>query len=261
MTTQPPSPEPTPSEPEPSEPEPSEPEPSEPEPSEPEPTEPSPYATSGRPSTGRASRTFKPRRGRLTKTEQDAVDRLLPLYLIKPTASETLRFDPLVLDVGFGNGETSVALAVEFWAATVVAIDVHTPGFGALARMVHDRALTNVRICDADALDVLRWSVTDHSLTLLNLAFPDPWPKAGQQHRRLVQPSFLDMLAAKLRVGGIFRFASDWKPYADQVEMLFRNDERFEQAPPWSTRPTTKFETRGLGAGRPSTDLAYLLRR
>ncbi len=174
--------------------------------------------------------------------------------------AEMLPFDPLVIDIGFGNGETTLALAREFWAATIVGIDVHTPGFGALLRVLHDESIANVRICDTDALDVLRWSVRDHSVTLVNVAFPDPWPKAGQQHRRLVQASFLEVLTAKLRVGGTFRFATDWVPYAEQVEELFAVDQRFEQAPAWHDRPTTKFERRGIAEGRPITDLAYLLR-
>jgi tRNA (guanine-N7-)-methyltransferase len=219
-----------------------------------------PYAQSGRPSTGRDSRTFKARRGRLTLSEQEAVDQWRSVYEYVPTAAEMLPFDPLVIDIGFGNGETTLALAREFWAATIVGIDVHTPGFGALLRILHDQSITNVRICDTDALDVLRWSVRDHSVTLVNVAFPDPWPKVGQQHRRLVQVSFLDVLATKLRVGGTFRFASDWLPYAEQVEELFAADARFEQAPPWHDRPKTKFENRGIAEGRPITDLAYLLR-
>ncbi len=222
--------------------------------------DPEPYAQSGRPSTGRSSRTFKPRRGRLTLAEQEAIDRWLPSFTYTPRAHEPIPFDPLVLDVGFGNGETTLALAREFWAATVVAIDVHTPGFGALLRELHDASIANVRICDSDALDVLRWSARDHSVSLINVSFPDPWPKIGQQHRRLVQEPFLDVLARKLRVGGTFRFATDWLPYAEQVVELFSADDRFEQAPPWTTRPNTKFERRGLAAGRPSTDLAYVLR-
>jgi tRNA (guanine-N7-)-methyltransferase len=126
--------------------------------------------------------------------------------------------------------------------------------------LLHNESITNVRICDTDALDVLRWSVRNHSVTLVNVAFPDPWPKAGQQHRRLVQASFLDVLATKLRVGGTFRFATDWLPYAEQVAELFSVDARFEQAAPWLDRPATKFENRGIAEGRPITDLAYLLR-
>lgn len=221
--------------------------------------EPAPYAQSGRPSTGRSSRTFKPRRGRLTAREQEAVDLWLPSYSFTPQAHQSIPFDPLVIDIGFGNGETTVALAGEFQDATIIAIDVHTPGFGALLRELHDQSITNVKICDSDALDVLRWSVHDRSVSLINATFPDPWPKVGQQHRRLVQPSFLDMLALKLRVGGTFRFVTDWLPYAEQVRELFRNDDRFEQVPTWSTRPTTKFERRAIEAGRPSTDLAYVL--
>lgn len=224
-------------------------------------TEPAPYAQSGHPSTGRSSRTFKPRRGRITTAEQEAIDQWLADYTYTPRAHEPIPFDPLVIDIGFGNGETTLGLAEEFWAATVLAIDVHTPGFGALVRELHDRSITNVKICDSDALDVLRWSVRDNSVSLINVSFPDPWPKVGQQHRRLVQQSFLDVLATTLRVGATFRFATDWLPYAEQVEALFSNDDRFEQAPLWTNRPTTKFERRGRHAGRPSTDLAYLRRR
>lgn len=216
----------------------------------------SPFSMSGPPASGRASRTFKPRRGRLTRSEQDAVDTLLPAYLVEPSTSPFASAD-LVLDIGVGNGETTIALASEYPEWLIVAIDVHTPGLGALARSVHEATLTNVRVVDADALDVLTWMTRPDQIAIVNVSFPDPWPKAGQQHRRLVDASFVALLASRIRTGGIFCFATDWTPYAQRVVEVFDAESAFEQAATWAGRPLTKFQRRGVAAGREITDLAY----
>lgn len=222
----------------------------------PAPSPSAPFSKSGPPPSGRAARTFKPRRGRLTRSEAEAVDALLPAYLLEPRPT-VLDERQLVIDIGFGNGETTVALAMEHPASTVLAIDVHTPGMGVLARALHEGGFTNVRIVDADALDVVTWMCAPGAARLINVSFPDPWKKPSQYHRRLVDASFIDLVATRLASGGELRFASDWEHYARVVTELLSAHMEFERADPWTSRPTTKFERRALAAGRVITDLAY----
>jgi tRNA (guanine-N7-)-methyltransferase len=211
---------------------------------------------SGPPTSGRSARTFKPRRGRLSGSETEAVETLLPRYRLAPSV-EPLTGAGLVFDVGFGNGETTVALAERFPGRTVIAIDVHTPGLGVLARTLSGRGIDNVRIVDADALDVLTWMCGPGQASYVNVSFPDPWPKAGQQHRRLVDRSFADLVATRMCLGGVFSFASDWQPYADVVDEVLGAHSDFEPTEPWTDRPETKYERRGKAAGRVITNLSY----
>lgn len=215
-----------------------------------------PFSMSGPPASGRSARTFKPRRGRLSRSEADAVATLLPAYLTPPSIQPVPESD-LVFDVGFGNGETTIALAERFPDRLVIAVDVHTPGLGVLARALADRDIKNVRVIDADALDVLTWMCGPGQASLVNVSFPDPWPKAGQQHRRLVDHSFADLLATRLRSGGVFSFASDWQPYVKAVEEVLRAQRDFEPTNAWTDRPETKYERRGKAAGRAITNLSY----
>ncbi len=192
----------------------------------------------------------------MSGAETDAVATLLPAYLMAPSIELPPGAD-LVFDVGFGNGETTIALAERFPDRLVLAVDVHTPGLGVLARALAKRNVGNVRIVDADALDVLTWMCGPGQASIVNVSFPDPWPKAGQQHRRLVDASFADLLATRLRSGGVFSFASDWQPYADLVDDILRAHKNFVPTEAWTDRPETKYERRGRAAGRAITDLSY----
>ena len=226
-----------------------------------------PFAQSGRPASGRGARTFMPRRGRMNDVKQKAVVELVPTLLVKPEAvfidqqAVFGRIAPLAVEVGFGMGESTVALAYDHPEWDIIAIDVHTPGFAALAIGLAANRRTNVRIVDADALDVLEWMVAPGSVTLLTSFFPDPWPKKDQQHKRLVTESFADLVASRLTPDGIWRMATDWPDYGEQMHQVVvkspsvvpYGDDPFAR---WPGRPITKFENRGLLAGRPIVDLA-----
>jgi len=231
-----------------------------------------PFAHEGRPASGRAARTFKPRRGRLSDAKRADLEALVPPLLLAPSTSVLDRaavfgrVAPLVVDIGFGMGESTAALAVAHPDVDLLAVDIHTPGFVALARALHEAQATNVRIVAADALDVLTWMVAPGSLAQVRASFPDPWPKASQRHRRLVDPSFAGLVATRLEPGGTLHLATDWPDYADQMlEVLSacrdltneHADEHDGWAPRDPERPCTRYEQRGIDAGRPIRDLVF----
>lgn len=163
-----------------------------------------------------------------------------------------------MLEVGFGMGETTVAMAAADPGRDVLAVDVHTPGVGKLLRSLEQHELGNVRVVEGDALHVLEVMLVGVVLDEVRVYFPDPWPKARHAKRRLVSPMFCDLVAARLRPGGVLHVATDWRPYADMALHVLREHQDFEvdgltQRP--GHRPLTRFERRGLAAGRPSYDL------
>lgn len=209
-------------------------------------------------------RTYKLRRGRVTAHQADGVQRLGPVYgvLASDSALDVAatfgREAPLVLEVGFGMGEATVAMAAADPARDVLAVDVHTPGVGKLLRSLEEHDVSNVRVLEGDALHVLRVMLDGVELDEVRVYFPDPWPKARHAKRRLVSPVFCDLVAARLRAGGVLHVATDWRPYADMALRVLSEHDAFEvdgfsERP--MHRPLTRFERRGLAAGRPSYDL------
>ncbi|MDX6206637.1 MAG: tRNA (guanine-N7-)-methyltransferase [Frankiales bacterium] len=211
-------------------------------------------------------RTFKYRRGRVTQAQQHAIDTVGPVLgldlasgLIDPVVLFG-RAAPLAFEIGFGMGETTVALAAQQPDVDVIAIDVHTPGAGALLRALSAEGLTNVRVAVGDALEVLRGMVPYGSLDEIRLFFPDPWPKTKHFKRRLFNGSFASLAVSRLKPGGIVHVATDWGPYAEQVlevidaEPLLVND--FAGcAPRPEHRPVTRFEQQGLTKGHQVFDI------
>lgn len=227
-----------------------------------------PFALDGRPASGRSARTFKPRRGRLSDAKRNDLEQLVPPLLVPPSADLLDRARifgreaPLAIDIGFGMGETTSAFAIAHPELDTLAIDIHTPGFVALARAMHDAQATNVRIVAADALDVLTWMLAPATVAQVRVSFPDPWPKASQRHRRLVDASFAALVASRLAPGGTLHLATDWPDYADQMlEVLSACDALVNAHDGWAPRdperPITRYEQRGIDAGRPIRDLVF----
>ncbi|MEO6204397.1 MAG: tRNA (guanosine(46)-N7)-methyltransferase TrmB [Mycobacteriales bacterium] len=208
-------------------------------------------------------RSYRHRRGRLSATTADALDRLGDLLLtvdglpLDPTALFG-RASPLVLEIGCGMGEATAAMAEADPDRDLLAIDVHVQGLGRLLRHIEGAGLTNVRVLEGDAVVLLTEMLAPDSLDEVRVYFPDPWPKSRHHKRRLVQPSFLDLVGTRLRPGGTLHLATDWAPYAEQVSALLRDHPGYmvthEGGRP-AHRPVTRFEQRGLDAGRPSYDL------
>ena len=169
---------------------------------------------------------------------------------------------PKVLEIGFGMGEGTAALASANPHIDYLGIEVHTPGVGNLLKLAEAGELTNLRIITHDAVEVLQTMLQPSSLAGAHIFFPDPWPKARHHKRRLIQPPFVALLASRLAVGGYVHLATDWIGYADQMlgvltaEPLLSNTcDGFAPRPP--ARPLTKFEERGLKLGHEVRDLVF----
>ncbi|WP_235726556.1 tRNA (guanosine(46)-N7)-methyltransferase TrmB [Methylocaldum szegediense] len=177
------------------------------------------------------------------------------------------RSAPLLVEIGFGNGETLAQLASNQPQTNFIGIEVHRPGVAQLLSRLKERELTNVRIFCADAVEVLTTQIADGSLSGVNLFFPDPWPKKRHHKRRLVTPGFASLVARKLKSGGIFHAATDWEDYARHMLDVLEQCEKFENvagkakfSPRPEHRPLTKFERRGRELGHDVWDLMFVRR-
>ena len=205
--------------------------------------------------------TTKHRRGRRTPRQQRALAQPGGEYVALadlPSDSAVRGTDPLILDIGFGSGEAVVALAEADPATTILAVDTHTPGIGDLLASISERGLSNIRVVEADVRVVLG-SIPAGRLTGVRTFFPDPWPKKRHHRRRLITQTFADALAEKVTIGGFWHLATDWPGYATAIS------EAVEQCAQWSGgaierpewRPLTRYERRGLAAGREPIDMWF----
>ncbi|MCY7365340.1 MAG: tRNA (guanosine(46)-N7)-methyltransferase TrmB [Frankiaceae bacterium] len=205
-------------------------------------------------------RTYKVRR-RVTTGQAGALARLLPRYGVDPDApldpvATFGRRAPLVVEIGSGMGEATAAMAAADPGRDVLAVEVHTPGLGNLLRLVEAAGLTNVRVVEADAREVLRDLLTPGSVDEVRVFFPDPWPKARHAKRRLVSAAFADLVAERLRPGGRLHVATDWPAYADGATAVLAAHPAYDVVSrERGARPITRFEQRGTDAGRASADL------
>ncbi len=213
-------------------------------------------------------RSYVLRQGRVSNAQQRSLDTLLPRFGI-PYAAAPLdlsaafgREAPRILEIGFGMGETTAAIAEAHPQNDYLAIEVHTPGVGSLLKLIGEKRLSNIRIIQHDAVEVLQHMIADGTLDGVHIFFPDPWHKARHKKRRLIQPPLVAMLAQKLKPGAYLHVATDWQDYAEQVlEVLsaaprLKNTAR-DYAPRPAHRPLTKFEQRGLRLGHGVWDLLF----
>jgi tRNA (guanine-N7-)-methyltransferase len=218
----------------------------------------------------RAVRSFVKRGGRLTPAQERALAALWPRYGLdydgRPFDLDAAfgRTAPRVLEIGFGDGATLVALAAAHPERDYLGVEVHPPGVGHCLLAADAAGITNLRLVRHDAVEVLEHSLADGALDEALVYFADPWPKKRHHKRRLVQPPFLRLLARRMRPGAVLRLATDWEPYAEwMLDALaavpeFRNraaDGRFVPRPP--ERPETKFERRGERLGHVVRDLEF----
>ncbi len=217
-------------------------------------------------------RSFVMRRGHLSDAQRNAHERLLPQYGVTPGDSPIdfgalfARQAPVVLEIGFGMGHTTAAIAAARPDTDFLGVEVYTPGVGSLLRHIEDDALTNVRIIQTDAVEVLKQRIAEASLAGVHIYFPDPWPKLRHHKRRLIQPPFIAHLATRIAPGGYLHCATDWEPYAQQMlevlsgePLLVNQANGFAPRPEW--RPLTKFEQRGLRLGHGVFDLMFRRRK
>jgi len=213
----------------------------------------------------RRIRSFVRREGRLTPAQQRALDTLWPRYGLAPNSplrpqAVYARSAPLILEIGFGNGESLIQMATAHPQFNYLGIEVHRPGVGHLLLELEKRGLDNVRVYCADAVEVLETAVGAGLCQRINIFFPDPWPKKRHHKRRLIQPAFVAHLAEKLQPGGILHLATDWPDYARHMRAAVATCTRFtpiDAAALIPPRPQTKYERRGRRLGHLVTDLAY----
>jgi tRNA (guanine-N7-)-methyltransferase len=215
-------------------------------------------------------RTFHPRRGRMGTLAADALVRLWPEAGFDIDGTRKLdrerlfgRWAPLVLEIGSGMGDATITMAAADPGRDYLAADVHTPGLGHLLAQAEARGLTNVRAARGDALELLRDGIAAGELDAIHVFFPDPWPKARHHKRRIISPERVALMRGRLRDSGTLHTATDSLEYADHMlEVLARDGgltnayERFAPRP--ATRPVTKFERRGIEAGRTIADCLFI---
>lgn len=218
----------------------------------------------------RRLRSFVIRGGRLTAAQQWALDELWPAYGID-FRTEPLALDeifpaqqPLLIEIGFGNGETLIHLAQKHPDWNFIGIEVHPPGVGRLLNEVARLELTNIKVIRHDAVEVLDHMLPAACCDRFYLMFPDPWPKKRHQKRRILQPDLVEKIARCLKPGGSFHLATDWQDYAEQMlDVLSETDvlqNRYgagNYAPEPSERPLTRFEARGRRLGHDVWDLVF----
>ena len=220
----------------------------------------------------RAMRSFVLRAGRMGTGQQRALAELGPRFVL-PFQSGVLldwpacfgRSAPRVLEIGFGMGDATAQIAAALPGTDFIGIEVHVPGVGALLKHIGERGLTNLRLLQHDAVEVLEQMVAPASLDGVHIFFPDPWHKTRHNKRRLIQPAFVALLASRLAPGGYVHCATDWQPYAEQMLEVLGAEPALENsadsadgyAPRPAYRPLTKFENRGLKLGHGVWDLIF----
>ncbi|MFN2537289.1 MAG: tRNA (guanosine(46)-N7)-methyltransferase TrmB [Mycobacteriales bacterium] len=195
-------------------------------------------------------RSYLVRRGRTGPTSRDALERLWPVYGVSELSAVRARL-PSVVEIGFGMGEATVALAAAEPARELLAIEVHPAGIAALLRRLSAADLHNVRVWEGDAVPVLQ-ALPDACLEEVRLFFPDPWPKARHVKRRLLRPSFVALLERVLAPGGRLHLATDWPAYAEHAREVLAG---WSLTPDRRSRPVTGYERRAHRDGRATVDL------
>ena len=217
----------------------------------------------------RRIRSFVLRQGRVTKGQERALEIGLPKFginydpkLLNLNQAFNRQNSPKILEIGFGMGETTAKIAQTLPYYDFLAAEVHTPGVGALLKLIEEEALTNIRIIQHDVVEVLQNMLADASLDGVHIFFPDPWHKKRHHKRRLIQAGFVKLLCSKLKVGGYLHVATDWQEYAEWVlevlnaEPQLKNTAKDYAEKP-SYRPLTKFENRGLKLGHGVWDMVF----
>jgi len=216
------------------------------------------------PRENRRIRSFVRRAGRLTAGQERALETLWPVwgltYTAAPVDPERIfgRQAPLVLEIGFGNGELLATMAADNPDQNFLGIEVHEPGVGHCLLCLDRLGLTNVRLMRHDALEVLENQIPDAALHGVHLFFPDSWPKKRQYKRRIVRPDFVALLGRKIESGGYFHTATDWANYAQNIEATVSENSGFiAMEAKTSKRPETKFERRGKRLGHEIWEQIY----
>ena len=216
-------------------------------------------------------RSFVTRAGRVSSGQARALEELGPQFCV-PYQKMPLdvvatfgRAAPTIFEIGFGMGETSATISKGMPDKNFIGVEVHTPGVGSLLKLIGEQQLTNQRIIQHDAFDVLTHMIAPNSLVGVHVFFPDPWHKARHNKRRLIQPAMVQLITSRLMAGAYLHCATDWEEYAVQMLEVLGAEPALQNtadgyAPRPSYRPVTKFENRGLKLGHGVWDLVFTKR-
>lgn len=214
----------------------------------------------------RAVRSYKLRGRRITEGQQEAWDRLWPVFGIEYSDQKINLAElfpdskRIIMEIGFGMGEATAQIAAADPTTGYLAVEVHRPGIGKLLLRIEENALKNVRTIEGDAFEVFEQMIADSSLDGVHLFFPDPWPKARHFKRRIVNQEFIASIAAKLKPGAFFQIATDWQDYAEWIVEEFTKQTFFTggevDRPNW--RPLTRFEDQGINKEYSVTDFRFI---
>ena len=219
----------------------------------------------------RPIRSFVLRAGRMGTGQQRALQELGPRFVLPfqhaplDPAAVFGRQAPLVLEIGFGMGDATAQIAAAQPDLDFIGVEVHEPGVGALLKHIGERGLSNLRIVQHDAVEVLQQMIRPASLDGVHIFFPDPWHKKRHHKRRLIQPPLVQLLASRLKPGGRLHCATDWEEYAQQMLEVLGGSALLQNtadayAPRPDYRPLTKFEARGQRLGHGVWDLVFTRR-
>ncbi len=217
----------------------------------------------------RPIRSYVLRQGRMSPAQTRAYDSLGPRIIVPFRDGACLNYAqlfgrdaPTIVEIGFGMGESTAAIAALRPENNFIGIEVHTPGVGALLKLIGERDLANLRIIQHDAVEVLKHMIPDQSLAGLHIFFPDPWPKKRHHKRRLVQPALVRLLVQKLTQGAYLHLATDWEDYAHHILALLQAEPGLANtaggfAPRPEYRGTSGFERKGLAKGHGVWDVVF----
>lgn len=216
----------------------------------------------------RPIRSFVLRQGRMSNAQTRALETLLPRWGI-PYQESRLDLDaafgrsaPKILEIGFGMGDSTAAIAAAHPQNDYLGIEVHGPGVGSLLNQIEALGLTNLRVIQHDAVEVLKHMIDPASLDGVHIFFPDPWHKKKHHKRRLIQPELVALLCEKLKPGGYLHAATDWQEYAEHILAVLAAEPKLantaeDYAPKPEYRPLTKFEQRGIRLGHGVWDIVF----
>ena len=216
-------------------------------------------------------KSFVTRAGRLSSAQERAIQTLGPKFCVpyqKSLLTSEAAFEraaPLVLEIGTGMGETTAHIASLMPEKNFLGVEVHTPGVGSLLKRMGEQSISNLRLIQHDAFEVVTHMLAPESLAGVHVFFPDPWHKARHNKRRLIQSPFVALLASRIAQGGYLHCATDWEDYAEQMLTVLSAEPSLQNtaesyAPRPDYRPVTKFENRGLKLGHGVWDLVFTKR-
>jgi tRNA (guanine-N7-)-methyltransferase len=211
-------------------------------------------------------RSYSIRGSRITDAQRTAKDALQKVHGIEFKQEQIdipaifPKSDKVIMEIGFGMGEATAIIAKNHPNNGYIAVDVHPPGIGKLLARIVENELTNLKVIEEDVHVVLQHMIKDESLDGIHLFFPDPWPKKKHNKRRIVNEGFLSLIHPKIKKGGFIHIATDWVPYAVNIQEVFAGSSLFTggviEKPEW--RPVTRFEGQGIDKDHAVNDMMYI---